>query len=136
LFSINTHRDPSRKQLRSFGLIVAGGFLVIGVWPLLFRHQAPRKWALAITLISGLAGLLVPALLRRFYQVWMFLGDCLGWVNSRIILGGLFYIVVTPLGLLASMFGRDPMNRKFDPNAKTYRVLRKSRSSSHMTHQF
>ena len=81
MLSISTHRAPSRKQLRSFGFVLAGGFLVIGSWPVLLRHQDPRKWAIAIGLISGLAGLFVPTLRHRLYQVWMLLGECLGWVN-------------------------------------------------------
>jgi len=136
LFSINKHRTPSRKQLRSFGFVLAGGFIVIGFWPMFFRHRDPRSWAIGIGIISGFAGLFVPTILRRLYQVWMTLGDCLGWVNSRIILGGLYYVVVTPLRILLTMTGHDPMNRKFDQNAETYRVIRRPRPASHMTHQF
>jgi hypothetical protein len=117
-------------------LILAGGFLVIGLWPLIFRRQDPRLWALAITAGSGLAGLFVPTILRPFYVIWMILGECLGWINTRIILGGLYYLVVTPVRIAMTIAGKDPMNRKFDKAAKTYRVERKSRASSHMTHQF
>src|SRR5262249_23375077 len=136
LFSTNKHRLVSQKQLRSFGFTLTGGFAVIGVAPMLFRRHGPRVWALVISLAALLAGLLVPDLLRWPYQVWMFLGECLGWVNSRIILGGLYYVVVTPMRVLMTLFGRDPMNRKFDPKAATYRVNRKPRPTGHMTHQF
>jgi Saxitoxin biosynthesis operon protein SxtJ len=136
LFSIKKHRAASRKQLRSFGFILAGGFLVIGCWRMVFRHQDPRWWALAISATSGLAGLIAPSLLRRPYQIWMFLGQCLGWVNTRIMLGGLYYLVVTPMRVVMTIAGHDPMNRKFDRNAETYRVIRKSRPNSHVTHQF
>jgi hypothetical protein len=136
LFSTKKHRLASRKQLRSFAFILTGGFGLIGVAPMLFRHQGPRVWSLVISAVALVAGLLVPNLLRRPYQVWMFLGECLGWVNSRIILGGLYYIVVTPMRVVMTIVGRDPMNRKFDPKAATYRVNRKSRPTEHMTHQF
>ena len=136
MFSIKEHRTASRKQLRSFGLVLTGGFLVIGLWPLVFRQEDLRMWALAISITSGIAGLLVPAILRYPYQVWMILGECLGWVNSRIILGGLYYVIVTPMRVVMTMVGHDPMNRKFDPDADTYRVIRKPRPSGHITHQF
>jgi hypothetical protein len=136
LFSINEHRAVSQKQLRSFGLILMGGFLVIGLAPMLLHYRNPRTWALAISIVSGLAGLLVPNVLRRPYQVWMFLGECLGWVNSRIVLGGFFYAIVTPMRAIIAIAGHDPMNRKFDKNADTYRVNRKPRPAGHMTHQF
>jgi hypothetical protein len=103
---------------------------------MVFRHEDPRIGALAITLISGFAGLLVPGVLRYPYQVWMVLGEILGWVNSRIILGAVYYLIVTPTRVAMTMAGRDPMNRKFDPKADTYRVVRKPRPVGHITHQF
>jgi saxitoxin biosynthesis operon SxtJ-like protein len=136
LFSISQYRNPSRKQLRSFGLIVAAGFLIIGSWPLIFRHQSPRMWALAISLIFGAGGLLVPTALRQAYRVWMTAGELLGWVNSKVILGGLYYLLLTPIKVLMTFAGHDPMNRAFDRKAATYRVNRKVRPVSHMTHQF
>jgi hypothetical protein len=136
LFSISKHRGASRKQLRSFGIVLAVGFSVIGLWPAVFRQEDPRFWALAISISAGLAGLLVPSVLRRPYQVWMFLGECLGWLNSRIILGALYYLIVTPMGTVMSIVRHDPMSRKFDPKLETYRVIRKPRPKTHMTHQF
>ena len=136
MFSIKRQHPASRKQLRSFGFVLAAGFLVIALWRVLFRDQEPRWWSLAISLTAALAGLLAPGVLRFPYRIWMLLGDCLGWVNSRIILGALFYIVVTPTRAIMAIVGHDPMNRKFDPDAETYRVIRKPRSAGHMNHQF
>jgi hypothetical protein len=134
LFS--TKRPVSRKQLRSFGFILAGGFLVIGLWPMVFRHQDPRVWALVITGIFALGGLFVPSALRQPYRIWMALGLGLGWVNSKILLTIIFYGLVAPTRLLVTAMGRDPMQRKFDQARSTYRVSRKPRPISHMKHQF
>ena len=136
MFSTNQHRTPSRKQLRSFGLILAGGFLVIGFWPMIFRHQGAARWAVATSFTFAAAGMFVPAALRQAYRIWMTLGDWLGWINSKVILGTLYYALVTPLRILMAIAGHYPMNRKFDPNSSTYRVIRKRRPVSHMTHQF
>jgi len=136
LFSTNKYNAPSRKQLRSFGLIVAAGFLVIGFWPMVFRHQGPRTWSLALAIILGMAGLLVPKALRQAYRVWMTAGELLGWINSKVILGALYYLLLTPIKVLMTIAGRDPMNRSFNRKIETYRVNRKARPVSHMTHQF
>ncbi len=53
----------------------------------------------------------------------MWVGHVMGWVNTRIILGILFYGVVTPMGLIMKLTGRDPMRSAFDPDAQTYRVV-------------
>src|SRR5437867_7859688 len=136
LFSINEHRAPSRKELRSFGLILAGGFLVIGIIPVVFRHRSPGRFALTLSLLFAVAGVLIPNVLRYLYRVWIPLGNILGWINSKIILGLLFYVVVTPVRFFMTLAGNDPMNRKFDPNSDTYRVVRKPREVSHMRHHF
>jgi hypothetical protein len=66
----------------------------------------------------------------------MVIGEALGWINTRIILGTLFYTLVTATGLIMRLSGRDPMNRRLDPQADSYRRTREPRSSSHMKHQF
>jgi hypothetical protein len=63
-------------------------------------------------------------------------GDVLGWVNSKVILSALYFTLLTPVRLLMKLAGYDPMNRKFDQKAVTYRVARSARPASHMTHQF
>jgi len=135
LYSTN-QRQASRKQLRSFGFILAGGFLVIGLWPIVFRHQDPRLWALVVSAVFALGGLLVPAALAHPFRIWMALGAGLGWVNSKILLTIVFYGLVTPTRLLMTAAGRDAMQRRFDRTRSTYRVSRKPRPISHMTHQF
>lgn len=124
------------KQLRRFGLIVGGFFGVIGLWPALFRGEAPRLWALAPAGLLIVAGLILPKSLEPAYRVWMAVGDVLGWVNTRIILGVIFYGLFVPMGLLMRLFGKASMRHTFDHTITTYRVLRQPRNSSHMTRQF
>jgi hypothetical protein len=136
LFLISQHQTPSKKQLRSFGFILAGGFLVVALLPVIFRHHGATRWAVAVSFISAVAAIFVPASLRQVYRVWMTAGDLLGWINSKVILGVVYYILMSPLRLLMTLAGHDPMNRKFDRKSATYRVVRKPRSASHMAHQF
>jgi len=63
-------------------------------------------------------------------------GAALGWLNSRILLGLMYFLVFAPMGVLMRLLGKDPMKRRIDPSTPTYRVARAARDASHMDHQF
>jgi multisubunit Na+/H+ antiporter MnhG subunit len=128
--------EPSSpKQLRSFGLILGCGFCAIASLPLI-RGQDPRLWALALGGACVISALAAPAILSYPYWVWMFAGHCLGWVNTRVILSILFYVVFTPVSIVMRVVKRDSMRRTFEPELDTYRVLKDPRPASHLKHQF
>ena len=83
----------------------------------------------------GLA-LVWPRSLTQVYRLWMTVGEVLGWLNTRIILGVLFYALFTPMGLFMRLRGKDPMRSTLAPEVESYRVVRQPRSSAHMMHQF
>src|SRR5919106_1349987 len=124
------------KELRNFGLIVGGIFLIIGIWPLVWRGEGMRLWALGIGAVLVPLGLIIPAVLAPVFKVWMKVGHVLGWINTRIILGILFYGLITPMGVVMRLFGWDAMRRVVVRDAQTYRVVRQPRPKSHMTRQF
>ena len=124
------------KQLRSFGLLVGGVFGVLGFWPVVFRGESARLWALILAAVLVLPAVVFPASLRPAHRVWMAIGDALGWMNTRIILGLVYYGLMTPMGAVMRLLGRDPMRRRFEPAAGTYRVPRPTRPSDHMERQF
>jgi hypothetical protein len=66
----------------------------------------------------------------------MKVGEMLGWLNTRIILGVLFYSLFAPIGLIMRLRGKDPMRRALIPEADSYRLVRQPRDASHMQHQF
>lgn len=126
-----------RKQLRSFGLLVGGIFLLIGLWPLLLRSEPLRLWAVVLAGGLMLPALVFPRLLGPVYQVWMKIGAVLGWINTRIILGIIFYGLFTPIGFFRRVvLKRDALQCRFEPEAETYRVVREPRPSSHLQRQF
>jgi hypothetical protein len=125
-----------RKQLRSFGFTVGGIFALIGFWPLVFRGEDPRWWALVLTGCLLIPAVVFPKGLFWPYNGWMAVGHVLGWINARIILGLVFYVVVTPIGVLRRWLGKDPMGRQLEPDADSYRVVRKPRPESHLTKQY
>lgn len=136
---MTTHSIPKldKKGLRDFGLttgaIFAGLFGLI--LPLLHGHGVPI-WPWAIAGILGVWALLAPNTLNPVYYGWMRLGLILGAINSRIILGIVFYALILPTGFLMRIFSKDPMARSLDPQEKTYRILSKTRPKASMEKPF
>ena len=128
--------DVSEKELRNFGLTVGLIFIVIAFWPAVWRGEAFRVWALIPGVILVMTGLSFPKILATVFKVWMKIGHVLGWINTRIILGAVFFVIITPMGLIMRMFGWDSMSRTLIPSQNTYRVVRSPRLPSHMKHQF
>ena len=126
----------TRKELRQFGLLVGAIFTVIGLWPLVFRDEPLRLWAVGLGCPLIAVGGLLPQLLAPVHTGWMWVGHILGWINTRILLSIVFYALVTPIGLVSRLMGKDTMRRAFDETSTTYRVVRSPRPPSHMKHQF
>lgn len=124
-----------QKQLRNFGLLVGGIFVVIGIWPVAMGHDA-RWWAVGLGGLLVSLGALVPTSLALPYKGWMAIGHVLGWINTRIILGIIFYGLLTPIGLVRRALSRDPLKLAFEPKQETYRVSKPSRPATHLKHQF
>ena len=103
----------SKKQLREFGFLIGFGFPIIIGWviPTLSGHLF-RSWSLWVGFTSLILGILKPSLLSYPYEVWMKLGHALGWINSRIILGLVFLIVLQPIAFIMKLFGYDPLRKK------------------------
>jgi hypothetical protein len=128
--------NPEKKALRSFGFIVGGVFAVIGLWPRLLEGQGVRTWALALAALLALPAAASPALLTYPYKAWMMVGHALGWINTRVILSLFYYVILTPVGIVFRLAGRDSMRRRYDQEAPSYRQPRESRPGSHMRQQF
>jgi len=128
--------DISNKQLRSFGLTVGGMFAVIGFWPLVLRGEDIRWWAVVLAGLLVIPALVFPRSLSWIYKRWMTLGHIMGWINTRIILGVVFYLVVTPIGRIRRLLGKDPMGREIRTDLNSYRIIRKPRPASHLRRQY
>ena len=124
------------KELRSFGLLVGGIFAGIGFWPMLLRGDDVRAWALVLAALLIGPAVVFPACLKPVHKLWMKLGHVLGWINTRIILGAIFFGVVTPMGLIRRLFRKDSMGRRTKTDVDSYRLPRSARPASHMTKQY
>jgi len=137
------HEDLTREQYvegssdRSFGLVIAAVFLLISLGGLRHAHT-PRWWALAVSCIFALVALTKPVVLARLNRLWMKLGILLGKVVSPIALAMLFYGVLTPLGAVMRLTGKDPLRLKLDPAAQSYWIPRQPPGPEphSMTNQF
>ena len=117
------NKQPDKKELRSFGFITGGLTPVIFglLLPWLFEHDFPRwPWIIGATLLVW--ALVLPMSLKPVYKVWMTIGLCLGWINTRIILSIMFYLIILPTGLILRLAGKDPMTRSIIKEQKSYRV--------------
>lgn len=124
------------KQLRSFGLLVGGIFALIALWPVIIRAEDPRWWAVVVAACLLVPAAVFPHSLTWIYRGWMALGHVLGWINTRIILGFIFYFIVTPIGIVRRWLGKDPMGRRLRPDLDSYRVTRTPRPPSHLKRQY
>jgi hypothetical protein len=124
-----------RKQLRSFGLLVGGIFVAIALWPVIVRGGPARVWALVLGIGLVIPALIAPRSLQPIYRMWMALAAVLAWINTRIVLGLIFFGLITPVGLVRRAFN-DPLARAFDADVDTYRVPQRRRSRNHLRHQF
>ena len=114
-----------KKQLREFGLLIGFGFPILIGWllPSLFGH-AFRAWTLCVGIPGLILGLTAPRLLYYPYKSWMALGHALGWVNSHIILGLVFILILQPIAYIMRFTGYDPLRKK-RRGKSTYRENRK-----------
>ena len=115
--------ELSQKELRSFGLVFAGGITLIfgAFFPWLLNHSSPM-WPWVVAGIVLLPALLMPILLSPIYKIWMKIGHVLGWINTRIILGIIFFMVFTPVALVLLLLKKDPLKRTLNPNINSYRI--------------
>lgn len=115
--------DLSRRSLRSFGFVVGGILLIItgfSIW----RHGWPPSLVGTILGASGVvligAGGTYPAMLRPFYIAWMSIALVAGFVMTRILLTLVFFIMITPIGLIMRLFGHDSLSRKSSAKESSY----------------
>ena len=119
---------------RSFGLLVGVALMVLGCLPLL-KHGTVRPWVIAAGGVVVLVAVFAPRVLHKPKRAWLFLGFLIGLVVNPIVLGILFYLVVTPFGLLMRLFGRSPLILRPNPAADSYWKTR-TEPASNMEEQF
>ena len=123
-----------RGTERSFGLVFAAVFTIIGFYPLWYNENI-RLWACIIAFIFLFFGIFFPKILIVPNKLWFKLGLLLGSIMAPIIMGMIFFLTVTPIGIIMRLFGKDVINQKIKKNAKSYWIKR-NKSVSSMKNQF
>ena len=138
----NPQHEMTPAELRKFGLVTGAiiiGFIGIFLPWLKGGLEKSLHW---LTIAGPIGGALIlwalahPTSLIYFYKPWMKLADGLGFINTRIILFIVFFVLFLPVGLLMRLLGKDPMERKINTALDSYRVRRENPARDHMETPF
>ena len=108
---------------RSFGITFFVFFFLVGIWPLL-NNDAVRFWSIIISLIFLFLGIIRSKYLTPLNKLWSKFGIILGSIVSPIIMGLIFFVVLTPIAIIMKLLGKDVLKKKFNNNKKTYWIYR------------
>ncbi|MCQ9200651.1 MAG: SxtJ family membrane protein [Prochlorococcus marinus CUG1437] len=113
-----------KEKLREFGLVFGFGLpIILGfLVPLLNGHDK-NIWSLFLGFPFIFLGVFSPKILEKPYYLWMKIGFLLGWINSRIILGFIFIVVLQPIALIMKMLKYDPLRKKISKEKISYREI-------------
>ena len=126
--------EINKSSNRSFGIVFFIVFLLIGIYPLLNQEDL-RLWAFIISLIFLILGIIDSKILTPLNKIWFKFGIFLGRIISPLIMGLIFFLVVTPIGIFMRILGKDLINLKFKKNVKSY-WIEKTGPKSKMKNQF
>ena len=119
---------------KSFGIVFSIVFLIIAIYPLINNDEL-RIWSLIIAIIFLVLGLINSKILTPLNKLWFKFGILLGRIVSPVIMGLIFFLVVTPIALLMRIIGKDLLNLKFNKKDKSY-WIEKVGPKSKMKNQF
>jgi len=122
---VQINRNPSRRQLNQFGFIWLGFLAFFGVIAY-FKFDSPivARWLWVAAIVVPVLGWPVPAFMRLVFLGMSYLAWPIGFVVSHVVLAVVYYLVLTPIGLLTRLFGYDSMKRTFDGEVASYWVER------------
>ena len=124
---------PKIGSNRSFGVVFFVVFLIISFWPFLNSNDI-RIWALVISIIFLILGLINSKILTPLNKLWFKFGIFLGNIISPIVMGIIYFIVVTPIALILKVFNKDVLNLKKTKNSSYW--INKEKYNSSMKNQF
>ena len=128
----NIRKD--NKAIRDFGILI--GFILLIIAGILFYKE---RESYELIILLGIAfiglGLGMPIILKPFYSVWMYFAVVVGWLMTRLILGLLFYVIVSPIGLISRLFGKEFLELKNISFNRSYWNYKDSGRISHQDYE-
>ena len=122
---INLNKNPSPTEIRWFGVMFAVFFGLIGLvargW---WGRPEIAKWIWIVGAVVFVVYYAVRPLQRPIYLGWLYAAYPIGWTISHLLLFVVYFVVITPVGLVLRLFGKDPLERRFDADAESYWTAR------------
>ena len=131
---MNLNKKHKISSNRSFGLVFFAVFLIVALWPLK-NEEDIRLWSLVLSIIFFILGVLNSKLLTPLNRLWIKFGFLLGTIVSPIVMGMVYFIVVTPTGVFMRLLGKDLLKKSKQKHTSTYWMKRNKQRSS-MKKQF
>ena len=125
--------DQKINSNRSFGIVFFLVFILIAFYPIINQGEV-RVWSIFISLFFLILGIMNSSILTPLNKLWFKLGLLLGKIISPLVMGLIFFLVVTPIGLIMRILGKDVLNLKYNKN-KSYWIEKKG-PKSRMKNQF
>ena len=122
-----------KENNNSFGILFFIIFLLIALWPLL-NSEFIRMWALGIASIFLVLGFINSKILTPVKKSWIKLGEILGKIIAPIVMGLIYFLIITPIGLLMRLVGKDVLNLKFNKNDSYW--IKRAKNINTMKRQF
>ncbi|MFH1309964.1 MAG: SxtJ family membrane protein [Candidatus Omnitrophota bacterium] len=131
-------KKTTKKDLRQFGIVLGIVLGAFGTIHFLKHHVGACKWFFSFSVISLSFGILFPEKLKPVYKVFIKIAHVIGWVNTRVILLMVYYFIVTPIGVVMRVFGKDILDIKIDKTAESYWLKKPAKLSDkeRLTKQF
>tara|TARA_Y100000310_G_C20491684_1_gene719561 strand:+ start:457 stop:870 length:414 start_codon:yes stop_codon:yes gene_type:complete len=108
-----------KGDMRKFGITV--GIILLMISALIFwKEKESFKYFFGVGILLLLSGIWIPFYLKKLYWLWMVLATILGWIMTRLILSLLFYLIITPMGLILRLFGKQFVELKWEKGRRTY----------------
>jgi len=116
------NKDVTNKYLRKFGIALGIILAIIGTIQLLKGHIRIYPWLYAVGILSFVLGIFIPAILKPLYFVFTKIAQLIGSIITGLLLGVVFYVILTPIGLIARLFGKNFLDINWDRRFDTYWV--------------
>lgn len=123
-----------KNTLKKFGITMGIAFLVITLFILIRHRHSILVTSIALSIFFILA-FVAPILLKPIYIFWMKLAFILGWINTRLILFIIFYLIFTPIGLVMRLLGVDLLDRRIDKEKESYWWEKEKRDSNPLDYE-
>ena len=123
-----------RSSNKSFGIVFSIVFLIIAIWPLKIGNDM-RIWSIIIAILFLSLGLINSRFLTPLNNIWLKFGELIGKIVSPIVMGIIYFLVITPIGLFMRIIGKDLIGLKLSKQKETYWIKRQKNITS-MKRQF